>query len=156
PFDRPAAWFGPENAPLVSYWLRYYARNNRFRTITLISLPLVAFLTYNFSRSRDGSGDVFLAALGTFGIVSFGPSRFAVNQFGYIAGGFRRFFLLPADPSAILRAGSYATLLLGAPFIPLAALGWVLLAPVPFDARKVFMLMCSATGGMFLYHAAGL
>jgi hypothetical protein len=157
PFDRPAAWFGAEDAPLVAHWLRFYVRNNRFRTLTLISLPLVGFLTYNFSRPKTGfGGDVFLIALGTFGIVSFGTSRFAVNQFGYVGGGFRRFFLLPSDPAATLRAGSYASLLLGVPFIPLAALGWILLAPVPFDARKVFMLMCSATGGMFLYHAIGL
>jgi hypothetical protein len=157
PFDRPAAWFGAENAPLVAHWLRFYARNNRFRTITLISLPLVGFLTYNFSRPKTGfGGDIFRIALGTFGIVSFGVSRFAVNQFGYVGGGFRRFFLLPSDPAATLRAGSYASLLLGAPFIPVAALGWILLAPVPFDARKVFMLMCSATFGMFLYHALGL
>jgi hypothetical protein len=157
PFDRPAAWFGAEVAPLVSYWLRYYARNTRYRTLTLISLPLVGFLTYNFSRPKTGfGGDIFVIALGTFGIVSFGVSRFAVNQFGYIGGGFRRFFLLPSDPAATLRAGSYASLLLGAPFILLAGIGWILLAPVPFDLRKVFMLMCSATGGMFLYHALGL
>jgi hypothetical protein len=156
PFDRPAAWFGPEDAPLVAHWLRYYVRNNRFRTITLISLPLVGFLTYNFSRPKVGMGDVFLVALGTFGIVSFGTSRFAVNQFGYVGGGFRRFFLLPSDPAATLRAGSYASMLLGIPLIPVALLGWIVLAPVPFDARKVFMLLCSATAGMFLYHALGL
>ena len=157
PFDRPASWFGAEDAPLVAHWLRFYARNTRFRTITLISLPLVAFLTYNFSRPKTGfGGDIFLVALGTFGIVSFGSSRFAVNQFGYVGSGFRRFFLLPSDPAATLRAGSYASLLLGAPFIPLAALGWIFLAPVPFDARKVFMLTCSAISGMFLYHALGL
>jgi hypothetical protein len=157
PFDRPASWFGAEDGPLVAHWLRFYVRNNRFRTFALISLPLVGFLTYNFSRPKTGFGsDIFVIALGTFGIVSFGTSRFAVNQFGYVGGGFRRFFLLPSDPAATLRAGSYASLLLGAPFIPLAALGWILLAPVPFDLRKVFMLMCSAAGGMFLYHSLGL
>jgi hypothetical protein len=157
PFDRPASWFGPEDAPLVAHWLRFYVRNNRFRTITLISLPLVGFFTYNFSRPKAGfSSDIFLIALGTFGIATFGTSRFAINQFGYVGGGFRRFFLLPADPAATLRAGSYATLLLGVPLIPLAALGWILLAPVPFDARKVLMLLCSATAGMFFYHSLGL
>ena len=157
PFDRPASWFGAEEAPLVAHWLRFYVRNNRFRTITLISLPLVGFLTFNFSRPKAGfTGDVFVIALGTFGIATFGTSRFAINQFGYVGGGFRRFFLLPSDPAATLRAGSYATLLLGAPLIPLAALGWILLVPVPFDARKVFMLLCSATAGMFFYHSLGL
>lgn len=155
-FDRPAAWFGAEDAPLVAHWLRFYARNNRFRTLMLISLPLVAFLTYNFGRPKTGFGDIFVAALGTFAFVTFGVARFSVNQFGYVGGGFRRFFLLPAEPAAALRTGSYASLLLGAPFIPVAALGWVLLAPLPFDARMVFMLMCSSASGLFLFHALGV
>jgi hypothetical protein len=155
-FDRVAAWLGADDAPLVGHWLRFYLRNTRFRTFMLISLPLVGFLTYNFGRQKAGFGDVFVSALGTFGIVSFGSTRFIVNQFGYSGGGFRRFFLLPAPPRAALRAGSRASLLLAAPMIPLAALGWVLLAPVPFDARKVFMLVCSGVAGLFLFHAFGL
>jgi hypothetical protein len=162
PFDRVAAWFAPEDAPLVAFWMRFYVRNNRFRTVMLISLPLVAFFTYNFGRGgRAGlGGGYFVAALGAFGIVSFSTSRFAVNQFGYVSGGFRRFFLVPADPAAPLRTGSHASLLLSAPLIPLAALGWVLLAPrafgIPFDPRMVLMLLASGTTGLFLFHALGL
>jgi hypothetical protein len=156
PFDRPAAWFGADDAPLIAHWLRFYARNSRLRTITLIFLPLVGFLTYNFSRPKGGFGDIFPVALGTFGIVTFGTSRFAVNEFGYVDHGLRRLLLLPAHPAAILRTGSYASLLLAAPLILIAALGWSVLAPGAFDARQVFMLMCSAAGGMFLYHALGL
>ena len=32
-YDRVAALFGPRYAPLVAQWLRFYTRNNRFRTI---------------------------------------------------------------------------------------------------------------------------
>lgn len=155
PFDRPAAWFGPD-APLIVHWLRFYVRNNRFRTMTLISLPLVGFLTWNFGRPKAGFGDLFTAALGTFAIVTFGTARFAVNQFGYVGGGFRRFFLLPVTPSTALRTGSYASLLLGVPLIPIALLGWIALAPRPIDPRQVFMLLCSSTAGLFVFHALGL
>ena len=83
-------------------------RNNRFRAMYLLSLPLVAFLTFNLSR-RGGADALFVAALGTFSVVTFlGTSRMAVNQYGYVGGGFRRYFLLPTDPAASLRAGSYA------------------------------------------------
>ena len=161
PLDRAARWFGAEDAALVGFWLRFYLRNNRFRTVMLISLPVVAFFTYNFGRPKTGfRGGYFVAALGAFGIVSFATSRFAVNQFGYVGGGFRRFFLLPADAAAALRTGSYASLLLSAPLIPLALLGWVLLAPgalgVPFDARMAAMLLASAITGLFLFHGLGL
>ncbi len=159
-FDRVAAWFAAEDAPMVAFWLRFVARNNRFRAVMLISLPLVAFFTYNFGRGKAGlEGGYFVAAMGAFGIVSFPTSRFAVNQFGYLGGGFRRFLLLPADPAAALRTGSHAALLLSAPLIPLAALGWALITPragIPFDPRMVLMLLASATTGLFLFHGLGL
>ncbi|HLH18156.1 MAG TPA: hypothetical protein VKX45_13110 [Bryobacteraceae bacterium] len=161
PLDRVAAWFASEDAPMVAFWMRFFARNNRFRTVMLISLPLVAFFTYNFGRAARGGfeGGFFVAALGAFGIVSFPTSRFAVNQFGYVGGGFRRFFLLPADPAAALRTGSHASLLLSAPLVPLAALGWALITPrvgIPFDPRMVVMLLASSTTGLFLFHGLGL
>ncbi len=157
PYDRVAAWFGPEDAPLVAYWLRFYARNNRFRTLTVLSLPLLAFLTFNFGRPRTGFGGLFLAALGTFPIAGFlGCARFTVNLFGYTGGAFRRFFLLPTDSAAALRTGNYASMLLSAPMIPLAAIAWVVFSPGPADARQVAMLVSSGITGLLLFHALGL
>ncbi|SPE36103.1 conserved membrane hypothetical protein [Candidatus Sulfopaludibacter sp. SbA3] len=165
PFDELGAFFGPQNGPLMAFWLRFYARNNRFRALYGLSLPLVSFLTFNFrygfaKRSApidhiDPNG-LFLAALGAIFTVSFfGTSRFAVNQYGYGGGAFRRFFLLPTDPAASMRAGSYASMLVGSSLIPVAMVLWLIFGG-PFDARKVIMLLGSAITGLFALHAAGL
>jgi hypothetical protein len=154
PFDRPASWFGAEDAPLVAHWLRFYVRNNRFRVVSIILPPMLVFVTYSFGR---GYGSLFAAALGTFPLITF-MSRMGltVNQFGYSGSGVRRFFLLPVDSAAVLRTGSYASVLLGAGFIPLAAGAWVLMAPGPFDGRILLMLLSSALAGLFLLSGAGL
>jgi hypothetical protein len=155
-FDRFAALFGAANAPLVAHWLRFYARNTRFRTMYMMTLPLVAFITFNFARTGKPEA-YFVAALGTFPILTYlGTSRISVNQFGYVGGGFRRYFLLPAGPGASLRAGSYASLLLGASMIPVGAIAWAALVPLPFDARMLFMLVGSALTGLFVFHGLGL
>jgi hypothetical protein len=121
----------------------------------VLSLPLAAFLTFNLSRTKGG--DMFATALGTVGIVGFlGTSRIAVNLFGYVGGAFRRYFLLPTDPAAALRTGSYASLLLGGSMLPIALLTWVLFGPGGFDARKVFMLAGAGITGVFVIHALGL
>jgi hypothetical protein len=159
-FDRVGALFGPQNGPLVAFWLRFYLRNNRFRALYGLSLPLVGFLTYNLGSQvgkKFGPDGLFFEALGTFGVISFfGTSRIAINQYGYVAEGFRRFFLLPTDPAASLRTGSYACLLLGAPLIPVALLAWIFLGPGSFDARRIFMLSGSAITGLFLLHGISL
>jgi hypothetical protein len=155
-YERLAAAFAPEDAPFVAHWLRFYARNTRFRTMYLLTLPLLAFLIFNFTRT-SGPEALFPSALGIFAIAGFlSTSRMAVNQYGYTGGGFRRFFLLPTDPAASLRAGVYASMLLGGVLVPLVLIGWIVLAPVPFDARAVLMLFGSAVTGLFAFHAAGL
>jgi hypothetical protein len=156
PFDRAAAWFGSENGPLIAHWWRFYARNSRFRVMTLLSPVFVAFMTYNFGV-RNPRGNVFVAALSAFPILTFlGPSRITVNQFGYVGGGFRRYLLLPTDPAAALRTGNFASMLIALPLIPLAIIGWVALAPVPFDPRMVFMLIAASVTGMLVFHGLSL
>jgi hypothetical protein len=154
PFDRPAAWFGAEDAPLVAQWLRFYVRNTRFRVVSIILPPMLVFVTYSFGRAY---GSLFAAALGTFPLITF-MSRMAptVNQFGYSGSGIRRYFLLPVDSAAVLRTGSYASMLLGACFIPLAAGAWVLMVPGPLDGRMLLMLLSSAIAGLFVLSGAGL
>jgi hypothetical protein len=155
-YERIANWFAPEDAPFVAHWLRFYVRNTRFRTMYFLTFPLLGFLIYNMSRN-GGPSAIFPTAVGVFGVAGFiGTSRMAVNQFGYTGGGFRRFFLLPTDPAASLRSGCYAAMMLGGTVIPLMLLGWVLLAPIAFDARAVFMLLASGVSGLFIFHALGL
>jgi hypothetical protein len=156
-YDRIGARFGAEQAPLVSQWLRFYLRNNRFRTLALLALPILAFITYSFARPRGNLDALFIAALGTFPLAGFmGSARFAVNQFGYSGGGYRRYFLLPTDAAAALRTGSYASLLLGAPLLVLAAIAWIVFSPGPFDGRMLFMLAASGIAGLLTFHALGL
>jgi hypothetical protein len=85
-----------------------------------------------------------------------GTSRIAVNQFGYTGGGFRRFFLLPTNPGATLRAASYASVLMGGGMIPLGLAAWVAFAPGGRDAREIFMLLCSAITGLLVFNGLGL
>ena len=155
-YERAAALFGPVNAPLVAHWLRIYLRNNRTRAMSLLQLPLVGFLTFQLGRQMGANG-FFVAALGTFPVATFmGTARITVNQFGYSGGGFRRYFLLPTDPAATLRAGSYTSLLLGAVSIPILLAAWLVLAPKPFAPEMFVMLGSSAVAGLFLFHAAAL
>lgn len=155
--DRIGARFGAQDAPLVSHWLRFYTRNNRFRTFALVSLPVLAFLTYSFGRPRGDLGALFIAALGTFPLAGFmAPARFTVNLFGYASGGYRRYFLLPTDAAAALRTGSYASMMLGALLIVVATIAWVVFSPGPFDVRMLFMLVSSGTAGLLTFHALGL
>jgi hypothetical protein len=156
PYERAGAWFGPVHGVLVGNWLRYYTRNQRFRAMYFLSLALVVFITYRLGSMR-GQSDWFAAALGTFPLLTYlGTSRFTVNQFGYLGGGFRRFFLLPTDPGACLRAASYASLLLGASMLPIGLILWIALAPDGADPRKIFMLAGSALTGLFLFNGLGL
>ncbi|MEO8593719.1 MAG: hypothetical protein ABI759_10375 [Candidatus Solibacter sp.] len=155
-FERVGAWYGPRMAPLVAHWLRFYARNPRMRTLFLMAFPLLCFLTYQSGR-KMGPHSLFIAALGTVPMGTFlGTSRFSVNQFGYVGGAFRRFFLFPVDAAATLRAASYAALTYGACAIPVALLAWVVLSPYPFDARMPVMLLCTGLTGLFVLNALGL
>lgn len=160
PFDRIGAWFGPALGPLVAHWLCFFCRNQKTRTISLMSLPLLGFLTYQTGAqmSRHGRPEgFFIAGIGTFPAIAFmGISRMAVNPFGYTGGAFRRYFLLPLNPADILRSASYAALVVGGAMLPVAALAWIALSPLRADPRLLIMLLSSGIGGMFLIHGLGL
>ena len=160
PFDRVGALFGPQMGPLVGHWLRFYGRNSRTRTLCLISLPLFGFLTYSMgqpSEMRMGPHSLFVAALGTFPMFTFfGTSRISANQFGYVGGAFRRYFLLPIDPAATLRAASYAAVTIGASMLPVALLAFAIFAPYPFDGRMLLMLLCTGLTGLFVLNGLGI
>ncbi len=155
-WEKIGALFGAANGAMVGFWLRFYMRNSRVRTLYFAGLPLAAFLSFSMGRTSHGI-DWFTGAMGGIPILGYmGSSRIAVNQFGYSGGGFRRFFLLPTEPGAILRAASYASLLIGAGMIPIGLLAWVALAPGGGDPRKFFMLLCSACTGLLLFNGLGL
>ena len=116
-YDRVAAALGFDNAPLVGWWLRFYRAEQPLQgdAPDLASHGRVPDVQYGLARQK--APGFFVAALGTFPIITFlATSRFMVNQFGYLGGGYRRCFLLPVEPAAVLRTGSYASLLLSAGF----------------------------------------
>lgn len=157
PYDRVAAWLGGQDAPLVAQWLRFYGRSNRFRTLSLIYLPMLGFITYSLARPRGELDALFVAALGTFPLAGFmSTGRFALNQFGYLGNGFRRYILLPVDVGASLRAGSYTSLLIGMPLIGVGLIAWIVLVPGRSDAQMLFMLATSGIAGLLVFNALGL
>jgi len=157
PFAHMAAWFGPVYAPLVEHWLLFLFRGKRFRLSYLMSLVLVPFLLLIWSGQGTHGGDPFAGAVGVFAVAGLAPAAaFIVNQFGYLGSAFRRYFLFPLDPAAALRASSYTLIGLCSVYVPLAAVAWVLFAPVSTGVRGMAMLLCSGIFGLFLFHGLGL
>jgi hypothetical protein len=102
-------------------------------------------------------GSPFGAALTAFAVLGcMGTAQFSVNQFGYVGGGFRRFFLLPVQPAAVLRAGSYTFVLMSSVLIVTGTLLFVLFSPFSFDARMLIMLVGAAVASLFVFLGLGL
>jgi hypothetical protein len=159
-YERVGTWLGPQNAILIGHWLRFFWRNNRFRMMYPLSLPLVGLLIYGLTRQPGmalGPRGEFASAMGAFAIVGFiGTGQFAVNQFGYVGNGLRRYLLLPTDPAAALRSCSYTFALLDAALIAVGLAVWPFLGPRPFDPLMLPLLAGCGLTGMLLYLAAGL
>jgi hypothetical protein len=155
-YDRVASIFGPAIAPLVARSLRYYSRSGKVRLNFVIALPLLAFVT--FGRPLPGDPrHKFVVSLGAFAVVGFlATATMCTNQFGFDAFGFRRYFLLPISPEAILRASSYTALFVGCLLLPIAGVLWLLFAPVPFDWRMAPLLAGSAVGGLLFFNALAI
>jgi len=85
-----------------------------------------------------------------------GTGQFAVNQFGYVAGGFRRYLLLPTEPAAAFRTGSYTFVMLSSALIPIAAIAWWLVSPLPVSGLMLVMLVASSVASLFFFHGLGL
>ena len=106
---------------------------------------------------QPGVGGPFPAALASFSIIGcIGTAQFAVNQFGYVGAGFRRFLLLPTQPAAAFRAGSYLFITLSAALIPVAALAWCAFSPIPVNAPQLAMLLGCSVTSLFLFHGIAL
>jgi hypothetical protein len=160
PYDRLAAFLGPRLGPLMAHWLRFYMRNTRFRTVYALALPVAGTAIFAMGRgmgrpghagSRFGATVSAFAMLGCMGIV-----QFSVNQFGYVAGGFRRFLLLPVEPADVLRTGSYTFMLMNSALIVVGTLLFVPFSPFPFDVRMLTMLVGAAVTSLFMFLGLGL
>jgi len=160
PYDRLAAFLGPRLGPLMAHWCRFYLRLNRFRTIYAVALPIAAFIIFTMGRqmgTKVHARSPFAWALTAFVILGcMGTAQFSVNQFGYVAGGFRRFLLLPARPADVLRAGSYTFMLMNSALIAVGTLLFAFFSPFPFDARMLIMLVGAAVTSLFVFLGLGL
>lgn len=155
-FEKVGSMFGPENAPLVAQWLRFYSRNNRFRFAYPMAVPLASLLALSQAQTSGPKGQ-FANILGCFALTGFvGTAQFAVNQFGYLGGGFRRYLLLPMDPAAVLRSGSYTFLMLSSALIIPAAIVLKFFSPIPLDAHMFAMMLGFALTALFLMHGLAL
>jgi hypothetical protein len=157
-YERIASIFGPAMAPLIGRSLRYYVRSNKVRFNYIAAIPLLAFLTFNHATTTEsGPQHYFVRALGAFVIVGFlGTAVMSTNQFGFDSSGFRRYFLLPIAPGAILRASSYTALFVGSTLVAAAMVLWLLLAPVPYDPRMDAMLLGSGVAGLCLFNGLAI
>ncbi len=155
PCDRIARRFGPLG-PLVSKHMRYFLRSNRVRMSYLMSLPLFPVLFAIRVGTNDPVGavmqQVWLIALagvmGTFVV--------AVNLFGYDGDGFRRYFLLPVRPEAVLRTASLVAMVIGAAVLPFLLLCYAVFARSQGNARTWIVLISSGVIGVFAYHGVAV
>ncbi len=155
-WDRIAAVFGPELAPLIGKILRYYARSPQLRFNYPLSALWVLLLTFQFGRGSDPMRS-FLAALGAIsGVGSMSMGAMTMNVFGFDGSGFRRYFLVPVAPAIVLRAAAVVPLILGAALIPISLGVWLAVSRVPLNARMMLMLLSSGLGGTFLFQALGI
>jgi hypothetical protein len=157
PFERVGALFGPTYGTLVAHWLRFFFRARRFRIQFGLSLALLPFLLLIWTRQVTRHGDPFASAVGVFAVSGItAGAAFIVNQFGYVGGGFRRFFLFPCDPGMVIRSSSLTLLAACSVYPVVTTLTWLLFAPVPFDGRGLVLLLAGAAFGMFFFHGLGL
>ncbi|MBZ5586608.1 MAG: hypothetical protein LAQ30_31360, partial [Acidobacteriia bacterium] len=156
-FTRIGEKFGPALGPLVAHWLLFYSRCKRLRISYLMSLPLIPFLLLMWTRQGGKHPDPFPAAVGVFAVCGLFPAAAGVvNVYGYVGGGFRRYFLFPGNPGASLRAASYALLTMCIPGIVMATIAWLAYPPAIHTAKAMTMLVASGLAGMFFFHGAGL
>ncbi len=156
PFERLGALFGPGYGPLVTLWLQFLFRCRRFKITYLMSVPLLPFLMYVWTKDSS-KGQPFMLAIGIFAISGLAPAgAFVVNQFGYVGHGFRRYFLFPIDPGAALRASSVALLALSSASLAVAAGAWAVIGPPGYGLRGFAMLASAGLCGLFLFHSVGL
>jgi hypothetical protein len=71
PIDRLGALFGARHGALVALWLRFFSRNNRFRAIYPLELPLFAFLIFLFDRLE--SKNPFALSIAAFSTLGLSP-----------------------------------------------------------------------------------
>ena len=155
PWDRLASLFGPTLAPLVGKMLRYYVRNPQFRYNYPFMLPILAGFVVLLAED-GGPAARFHVALGAGGFLGLCSGAVSLNAFGYDGAGFRRYFVLPTPPAAVVRAAALVSVLPGLTLLLPALALWLVFSQVPTDGRMFVMLLSAALLGIFFLPALGL
>ena len=156
PCDRLAAHFGA-SAPLVAKTLKYYWRTKRARLSMLMNVPVFPVMLVLVRPDRHAPLLHFFTGMGLMAIMGFSVTfTMVINAFGFDGSGFRRYFLLPLPPAAVVRAVSLIPLLLGALTLPFGFAACVLLARVPVDFRMAAMLAANGVGGLCFFQGLAL
>ncbi len=155
-FDLVVAFFGPSAALSIKV-LRYYWRSSRARLGYFMALPALMFPLATAWDIRSDPMGPFYIALGVMASVGFlSTCTTATNAFGFDGSGFRRYFLLPVEPTAVLRRVARVPLLLGLPPTAIALPSCLYFMHLPYDSRMVTMLVASGIGGLLFFSAVGL
>jgi hypothetical protein len=144
------------SGPLVGKALRYHLRSNRARFNLALSIPMMAVLP-GFMGRNSGPDATFLMTLALFfcgGIAA--TSSLTFNQFGYDGAGILRYYLIPVPLGSSLRAGSIASILVGAMAILPGLSLWGILQGDGFDIRKMLMVCSIGIAGLFFFNATGI
>jgi len=152
PYDRVAACFGAEMAPLVGKVMRYFIRSAQVRySYPIMVLSLLLALT-------DGRRSFFLA-LGYISIVgAMSMGAMIENVFGFDGSGFRRYYLLPIPLTKVFRATVLVPLILGGMAVPLALGLWsaIVYTRIPINVPMIVILLSCGFAGLFLFQALGI
>jgi hypothetical protein len=151
-YDRAAACFGAERAPLVGKIMRYYIRSSQVRysyPIMVLSLLLAVV---------DGQRCFFMA-LGLISIVgAMCMGAMIENVFGFDGAGFRRYYLLPIPLAKVFRTTALVSLILGGMAVLFALAIWVafVFPLIPIGGTMIVMLVSCGFAGLFLFQAFGI
>jgi hypothetical protein len=148
----------PRLGAIVVKAILYYSRCNMVRYWTLTTGPamgiLAPFLLLAHRLSEPQRTTLFLVALFVTSSTSTAPV--ATNHFGWDGSGLARYGVLPLSLKSLLRAHSYASLLIGSMgAIPVFAVLSLVLR-IHFSASLLCTSVCGVLAGIFLLNACGL
>jgi hypothetical protein len=145
------------SAPLIAKTLKYYWRTKRGRLGILLNIPALPLILLVVRPDRHAPLLHFFTGAGLMAIVGFSMTfAMAINVFGFDGPGFRRYFLLPLLPQAVIRAISLVPFVLGVLALPVAFTVCVALARVSVDTRMATVLITNGVGGLCFFHALAL
>ena len=154
-YDRAAALLPGTHPYLIARSLRFYLRNRAVRLSLATTIPILGFMTYRLTRATANPVRLFETAFFLSPLAGIVTSPLFVNQFGFEGAGFRRLIAAPVSPAVLLRAGTIASVVIGASYALATIAIWVLvergISPI-----MLMMLVAYALAGLCAFHSFGL